>query len=141
MKRTVGQYNKQQSDSSDNPELAPPSNWYVTTRTPTSKPSWRHVVDTRTIEFIMSPAKSIRHQTVPAEGVGLFSHPETHHGFKRPELELCSPRSNLKIGPRRFRGVRSAPRCALSPIATTNSAFPALLHTSDLQVGSRSPQP
>eukprot|EP00969_Alexandrium_andersonii_P276447 12218964-Alexandrium_andersonii.AAC.1 len=43
-------------------------------------------------------------------------------GVKRSELELRCPRNDLEFGPRNCGGVRSAPSCALSPMATTKSA-------------------
>eukprot|EP00969_Alexandrium_andersonii_P055053 2426353-Alexandrium_andersonii.AAC.1 len=48
------------------------------------------------------------------------------HGFKRSELELRGPKSDLGIGPGSSRGARSAPFRALNLMATPMSAFCAI---------------
>eukprot|EP00969_Alexandrium_andersonii_P354269 15441797-Alexandrium_andersonii.AAC.1 len=45
-----------------------------------------------------------------------------HNGVKCSELELRSVRNDFGIGTKSVRGVRSAPLCAVGPMATTRSA-------------------
>eukprot|EP00969_Alexandrium_andersonii_P352894 15438678-Alexandrium_andersonii.AAC.1 len=46
------------------------------------------------------------------------------HGVRRSELKPRGPRNDLNIGTRRFRGARSAPPRALSPMASTTNNDP-----------------
>eukprot|EP00969_Alexandrium_andersonii_P371064 15478681-Alexandrium_andersonii.AAC.1 len=49
--------------------------------------------------------------------------PKVHNFLTRPKLELRGSRSGLRIGPRNFRGVRSAQLFALAPNLTTKGAL------------------